>query len=787
MKVSFQWLKEYFDEDLDLYDLCNKLTVSGTKVEKVESSKIKTTNVVTGFIDEIKPHPDADKLVVCKVDVGEKIIQIVTGAKNMKEGDIVPVALHGAVLPDGTKIKKGKLRGVESHGMMCSEEELGISSHSDGLMIMNKNTPVGRDICDVLDSGYDIIEFEITSNRSDCFSVVGIAREIKTIYDFEMKDISKKFIVDDSKKLEDMLKVKLKSDDCKRYASRIIHNVKICNSPKFIQDKLISSGINPINNIVDLTNYVMLEFGQPMHAFDYDAISKHEIVVGNADRSEKIAMFDGTQRHIDKSMLCVKDCDKVLALAGVMGGDSSKVTASTNTIVVESANFNFSSVRSTSRSLNLRTESSLRFEKGIDDNIVIDALDRFCSLVYEFSYGDIVDGTIDIVNSSYKPVSIDITTSYINDFLKTSIPENEIIKILTNLGMEVIENGDKLTVNIPTYRRDIFIKQDLVEEVARIYGYDKIPSSELVCSSSGIGKSKKHKFLDTILDTMVGFGFNQSMGYSFHNPKIFDKLNLDMGNVLRDAIRIRNPLGEDYSVMRTTMIPSMLDSLCRNYSYSNDDVSIFEMGKVYFKNNSNGIEENNILSIGMYGKSVDYFSIKGVVESLFEKFGVVFLLEREDEKFYHPGQSAKIMLGRNNLGRFGTVHPSVLKNYGVDIDFFVGEINIDKLFNLYKWDKKYKSIPKYPSVVFDLSVVVDEAVLTQDIEGVIKSKSGNILERFKVFDVYRGPQIPEGKKSIAYSIIFRDKSKTLNDAEVNGVIDKILSSLKEDFGAELRK
>lgn len=787
MKVSFEWLKEYFDENLDLNDLCEKLTISGTKVETVESNKIQVTNVVTGLIEEIKPHPDAEKLVVCNVNVGDKNVQIVTGAKNMKQGDIVPVALHGAVLVGGLKIKKGKLRGVESQGMMCSEEELGIADKADGLMIMDKDTPIGVDIVDVLNTDDEIIEFEITSNRPDCLGVLGIAREIKTIYDIGMKVRDTKFEVDRTQNINDILSVEVKNKNCRRYSARIIKNIKICESPKFIQNRLKNSGIKPINNIVDLTNYVMLELGQPMHAFDYDKISAKKLIVGSSKENEKFVMLDEAERELNESMICIRDDEKVLALAGVMGGKDSKVTDDTKTIVLESASFNFDIIRKTSRFLNLRTESSLRFEKNIDDNLVIDALDRFCSLVTEFSYGNVIDGTVDIVNESYKPISLNISSQYINNFLKTSISENEIIKIFTNLGMEVIQNNENFNVKIPTFRRDIFIKQDLVEEIARIYGYDKIPSLELTSVSADIGKNKRQRFIDKILNAMISLGFNQSISYSFYSPKLFDKLNIDKDSFIRNAISIKNPLGEDYSIMRTIMVPSMLDALCRNYSYSNSEVCIFEIGKTYNKDQNDNIKENNVLTIGMYGKDFDYFSIKGVVESLFEMLGISFTLERENEKFYHPGKAARIMLGKNNLGRFGSIHPYVLKNYDVDIEFFVGGIDLDKLFELYKWEKKYKQIPKYPSVGFDLSIVIDENVLVQEIEKVIKSKSGNILEKFEIFDVYKGPQIPEGKKSVSYSITFRDKCKTLNDNEVNIVVQKILEDLKNKFGAELRQ
>ena len=787
MKVSFEWLQSYFEKNLDLKDVCEKLTISGTKVENVESNKVDVKNVVTGLIEKITQHPDAEKLVVCSVNIGKENVQIVTAAKNMKEGDIVPVALHGAILHNGLKIKKGKLRGIESQGMFCSEEELGLAEHSDGLMILDATTPLGVNVIDVLDSGSDVIEFEITSNRPDCLGVLGIAREVKSIYDFEMKKLDTNFKVSSLKNINNMLKVNLENKNCRRYSARIIDNVKICESPKFIQDRLIVSGIRPLNNIVDLTNYVMLELGQPMHVFDYNCVLDGKINVSNGNDGEKFTTIDGVDRDLDNSMICIKDDEKVLALAGVMGGENSKVSVKSRTIILESANFKFDSIRSTSRKLGLRSESSLRFEKGIDDNLTIKALDRFCNLVNEFSYGDVVEGTIDLINESYEPVKILVHCDYINKFLNTNISESDMIKIFENLDMKVNKIGELLEIVVPTFRRDVFLEEDLVEEIGRIYGYDKIPSSELPCVSTELGKTKKQKFIDKILDTMISLGFSQSISYSFYSSKVFDKLNLKNESEERNAINIKNPLGEDYSIMRTTLVPSMLDSLTRNYSYSNSEALIFEIGKTYIKESEDVIKENNILTLGMYGKDFDYFSMKGIIESVFEVLGINFMLERETESFYHPGKSARIILGKSSLGRFGSIHPQVLKNYGIDIELFIGELNLDKIFEFYKCNKKYKEVPKYPSVSFDLSLVIDENILSQDIEKIIKSNSGNILERLQIFDVYKGPQIPENKKSISYNIIFRDKSKTLKDSDVNGVIQKILEALKNKLGVEIRQ
>ena len=787
MKISFNWIQEYFDEKLNLNDLCEKLTMSGTKIETVESNKVELINVVTGLIEKIKPHPDAEKLVVCDVNIGDKNVQIVTGAKNMNEGDIVPVALHGAVLHGGLKIKKGKLRGVESQGMMCSEEELGLADCAEGLMIMSKDTPVGVNVLDVLDFGDDIIEFEITPNRPDCLGIMGILREIKALYKIDIKNKKNDFKVNKDKNINDMISIDvLNKKNCRRYSSRIIENVKICDSPQFIKERLIGAGINPINNIVDLANYVMLEIGQPMHVFDYEKISGKKIIVDNAKDNEKFLAIDGIERELNSSVLCTKDLEKTLAIAGIMGGENYKVQNDTKTIIIESANFDFDNIRRTSRSLNLRSESSGRFEKCIDDNLVLEALNRFCSLVDEFSYGDIVDGTIDIINDTYKPVCVEVSSQYINDLLKTSINENEITEIFTNLGMEVVKENSILKVIVPTFRRDIFIKQDLVEEVARIYGYDNIPSIKLNSEVYEIGKTRKQEFYDKLLTNMVSFGFSQAISYSFCGLKAFDKLCIEYDNYIGDSVNIKNPLSEEYKVMRTSMLLSILDVLCKNYFYLNEEVCIFDIGKTYFKNGES-IEEKNVLAIGMYGKNFDYFSIKGVVESLFEVLKLDFILEREKEKFYHPGKSARAIIGNSVISKFGSVHPRVLSNYNVDTEFFVAEIDIDKIFKFYKENKKYKPIPKYPSVVFDLNVVADDNILTQDIEKIIKANSKGVLEKLEIFDVYTGSQISEGKRSISYRITFRDRQKTLNDVEINKIIQRILENLKNSLGAKLRQ
>lgn len=787
MKVPFNWLKEYFDEKLDIKDVCNRLTISGTNVEKIDSKKLEVSKVVTGIIEDITRHPDAEKLVVCKVNIGNSYVQIVTGATNMVEGDIVPVALHGAILVDGMKIKKGKLRGIESQGMMCSEEELGLKDSADGLWILPKGTEIGVPIDEVIDGGGDVIEFEITSNRPDCLSIFGIAREVKTLYNIKIKDLDLSFKDNLDKNINSMISVDVKNDNCRRYTCRIIENIKIMESPDWIKTRLSESGIRPINNIVDLTNYVMLELGQPMHAFDYEKIFSKKIVIDNAKDNEKFITLDSEERILNSSMLCIKDDLNTLALAGVMGGLNSEITNTTKTIVLESGNFNANIIRKTVKDLNLRSESSNRFEKSIDDNLTLLALDRFCNLVSELGYGSIVGGTIDIIKDTYKQVPIKVSSKYINNFLGTDISKDDMIKILKNLDMDVEDDGNEFIVSAQTFRRDIFIKEDIAEEIGRIYGYDKIPSRDLSVVSPNIGKTKKQKFFDKIIEIMLNCGLSQSISYSFYSPKNFDKLNLPQDHELRNAVSIKNPLGEDYSIMRTTTIPSIIEALCRNNAYSNKEVGIFDIGKTYEKNSNNNIIENNILTIGMYGTNCDYFVLKGIIDTLFESLGITFILERENEEFFHPGKSSRIVLGKNILGKFGSIHPYVLDKYDSNIELFVGEFNLDKLFEIFKFEIKYKEIPKYPSVVFDLNIVINNDIMVQQIEKIIKSNSNGIIESFEIFDIYRGSQIENSKKSVSYSITFRDRNKTLKDEEVNKVIHKILLDINNNLGGELRQ
>lgn len=792
MKVPVKWLKDYVNIDISPDELGDALTLSGSKVEEVITSGDEIQNVVTGKILEIKPHPDAEKLVVCQLNVGlEEPVQIVTGANNMKEQDIVPVALHGSLLPNGLKIKKGKLRGIVSNGMMCSEEELGIASeeHVHGLMILPENTPIGKDIKEVLGLNNAVIDFEITSNRPDCLSVVGIARETAATMNTTYTMPETTYSVKCNENIKDSLKVEVKDKLCRRYMARGVKNIKIAESPSWMQERLIDAGVRPINNIVDITNFVMLELGQPMHAFDSRQITSGRIVVERAEDGEKFVTLDETERTLNEDVLCIKDGERNIGLAGIMGGLNSEVKEDTAAIIFESANFDGTNIRVSSQKLGLRTEASSKFEKDLDPNLAETAINRACHLVEQLNAGEVMEGTIDIYEEKLEPHTLEISSKWINDFLGTNLSKEEMKGYLDRLDLFTEVNEDTLHINVPTFRSDVNIKEDVAEEIARIYGYNNIPTTLIRSVSERGGKSKKQHLEDEVIAALMGSGLNQSISYSFVSPKVFDKIKISEDSELRNAIKIRNPLGEDYSIMRTTTIPSMMEALARNYSRNNEEARLFEIGKVYMsKENENEVpEERNVLTIGLYG-DVDYLNLKGVVENIAEHLGVEKLsFARESENpTFHPGKTACVNIRKELLGTLGEVHPDVAENYGIEARCYIAELNMDVLFANANLNKVYKVLPKFPAVTRDMALLVDDAILVQEIEDIILKQGGKMVEKVKLFDVYKGKQIPDGKKSIAYSILYRLENKTLTDEEVNKVHDKIVRTLENRLGAQLR-
>ncbi|WP_252229556.1 MULTISPECIES: phenylalanine--tRNA ligase subunit beta [unclassified Clostridium] len=790
MKVPFSWLQDYVDINVSPKELGDKLTLTGSQLEELIIQGDVIDKVVTGKITEIEKHPDADKLSICQVDIGTETIQIVTAATNMKEQDVVPVALHGSTLADGTKIKKGKLRGVPSNGMFCSEEELGTAGDEPvhGLMILPTDTELGVEIKELLKLNKAILDFEITSNRPDCLSIVGMARETAAALRTTYKMPNLEYKVSGNGNVESELNVEVKDDLCLRYMARKVKNVKVKPSPGWMQERLLEAGIRPIDNIVDITNFVMFELGQPMHAYDAREISTNKIVVERAESGEKFTALDEVERQLDDSMLCIKDDNKIVGLAGIMGGLNSEIKEDTTEVIFESANFDGTNIRVNSKKLNLRSEASGRFEKDIDPNLAKLAIDRACALICELGAGEVIEGTIDIYNKKKEPGKVIVDSNWVNKFLGTNLSKEEMKKCLDSVDLFTEIDGDNLNVTAPTFRIDIAIKEDIAEEIARIHGYDVIPATIFSVATSREPKYRNRLLDDKVVMLATGSGLNQSISYSFVSPRVFDKINVPEDSELRNVVKIKNPLGEDYSVMRTTTIPSIMECLGRNYSRNNDYVRLFEMAKIYIKNEDETKipTERNILTIGMYG-DCDYLDLKGAVENIIDGLGIKnSKYERESENVsYHPGKTAKLVIGKNVVGTLGEVHLDVTENYGIDVPCFIAELNLDALYESADMDRKYKALPKFPAVTRDIALLVEDSILVQEIEECIRKAGGNLVEKVQLFDIYKGKQIPDGKKSIAYAIAYR-ADKTLTDKEVNKVHDKILRSLEYKLGATLR-
>ncbi|WP_304681201.1 phenylalanine--tRNA ligase subunit beta [uncultured Clostridium sp.] len=791
MKVPYNWLKDYVEINVDPHTLGDKLTLSGSALEEVIIQGDNIKNVVTGKITKIEKHPDADRLNVCQVNIGKEEIQIVTAATNMKEQDIVPVALHKSILADGTEIKKGKMRGVVSNGMFCSEEELGIAGDEPvhGLMILPSDAPLGMDIKEYLGLNKAILDFEITSNRPDCLSMVGMARETAATLRTNYTMPNFNYEVKCSTNINDKLKVEVKDKLCRRYMARGVKNVKVEPSPSWMQERLLEAGVRPINNIVDITNFVMLEIGQPMHAFDARQIESKTIVIEKANDGEKFTTLDEIERELDSSILMIKDDSKSVAVAGIMGGLNSEIQDDTTEVIFESANFEGTNIRVSSKKLNLRSESSSRFDKDIDPNLAKLAIDRACALICELNCGEVMEGTIDIYNDVKEEGSITVNSTWINKFLGTEISKEEMKEALDSLDLITEIKNEDLIISIPTFRIDIAIKEDIAEEIARIYGYDKIPTTIFKVSTEREPKYKNELLTDKVIEIMVASGVNQSISYSFVSPKVFDKVNIPVDSELRNVVKIKNPLGEDYSVMRTTTLPSIMESLGRNYSRNNDYVRLFEIGRIYLPNENEKQlpTEKNVLTIGIYG-DCDYLDLKGIVENIIDGLGISkakYVRESENQS-YHPGKTAALMVRNKKVGVFGEVHPDVTENYGINVNCYVAELDLDSLFEASTTVKSYKPLPKFPAVTRDIALLCDDSILVAEIEETIRKAGGNLVEKVQLFDIYKGAQIPEGKKSIAYAIAYRDEKKTLEDKDISKVHDKILKALEHKLGAVLR-
>ena len=806
MNTSLSWIKAYVpDLDVTAQEYTDAMTLTGTKVEGFEKMDADLDKIVVGQIDKIEKHPDADKLIICQVNIGTESIQIVTGAPNVKEGDKVPVVLDGGRVAGGhepgqrvaggIKIKKGKLRGVESNGMMCSIEELG--SNRDmypdapeyGIYIFPEDTEVGADAIEVLGLHDVIFEYEITSNRVDCYSVVGIAREAAATF---RKEFCPPVVTatGNDEDVNDYIKVTVKNTDlCPRYCARVVKNIKIAPSPEWMQRRLASVGIRPINNLVDITNYVMEEYGQPMHAYDLDTIANHEIIVRTAEADEKFTTLDGQERQMDEDVLMICDGEKSIGIAGIMGGENSMITDNVKTMLFEAACFDGTNIRKSSKRVGLRTDASGKFEKGLDPNNAQAAIDRACQLIEEMGAGEVVGGMVDVYGKKKEPVRVPFDPEAINNLLGTEIAEEDMLGYFKKIDLEY--DKEKREVIAPTFRHDLFRMADLAEEVARFYGYDNIPTT-LPRGEATTGKLSFKLRVEEIARDIAEFcGFSQGMTYSFESPKVFDKLLLPEDSPLRQTVDIVNPLGEDYSVMRTTSLNGMLTSLATNYNRRNKNVRLYELGNVYLPKAlplTELPEERMQFTLGMYGDG-DFFSMKGVVEEFFEKVGL-HKKETYDpnagKTYLHPGRQANIIYDGTVVGYLGEVHPDVADNYGIGTRAYIAVIDMPEIEKKATFDRKYTGIAKFPAVTRDISMVMPKEILVGQVEEVIEKKGGAYLESYALFDIYEGEQIKKGFKSVAYSIVFRAKDKTLEEAEITSAMNKILEGL-EALGIELRK
>ena len=806
MNTSLSWVKAYVPElDVTAQEYTDAMTLTGTKVEGFEKLDADLDKIVVGQIEKIEKHPDADKLVICQVNVGTETVQIVTGATNVFEGAKVPVVLDGGRVAGGhepgqrvaggIKIKKGKLRGVPSYGMMCSIEELGSTrdmypeAPENGIYIFHDDVQVGADAVEVLGLHDVVFEYEITSNRVDCYSVVGIAREAAATFNKEFKPP----VVTETGNNEDVndyVKVSVENTNlCSRYCARVVKNIKIGPSPEWMQRRLASVGIRPINNLVDITNYVMEEYGQPMHAYDLDTLAGHQIVVKNAAEGEKFTTLDGQERTMDQDVLMICDGEKAVGIAGIMGGENSMITDDVTTMLFEAACFDGVNIRKSSKRVGLRTDASGKFEKGLDPNNAMDALNRACQLVEEMGAGEVVGGAVDVYSKKKEPVRVPFDAAKINRMLGTGISEEEMIGYFKKIDLGY--DAETKEVIAPTFRHDLFRIADLAEEVARFYGYDNIPTT-LPDGEATTGKLTFKLRIEQVARDIAEFcGFSQGMSYSFESPKVFDKLRLPEDSQLRKTVDIMNPLGEDYSVMRTTSLNGMLTSLATNYNRRNKNVRLYELGNVYLPKSlplTELPEERMQFTLGMYGDG-DFFTMKGVVEEFFEKIGM-----HEKEKYdpdagktyLHPGRQANIIYDGKVVGYLGEIHPEVADAYGIGERAYVAVIDMPESLPYATFDSKYPGLAKYPAVTRDVSMVVPKKILVGQIEEVIEKNGGAHLESYKLFDLYEGAQIKAGFKSVAYSIVFRAKDKTLEEAEITAAMNKILKGL-EDLGIELRK
>ena len=794
MKLNRKWINEEF---VDLSDVSDKeyvetMTVFGQKVETYERMDAEIKNVVVGKVLSMERHPNSDHMWICQVDVGQdEPVQIVTGAQNVQVGNLVPAALHNSWLPGGVHITKGKLRGEQSNGMLCSFAELGLTEndlpgvYADGIWILDDSCTVGEDINLVIGNDDTIVDFEITNNRPDCYSIIGLARETAAAFNKPMRHHEPVVKGSDAGSMYDKLDVEVPAENlCNRYTARMVTNVKIGPSPKWMRQRLRANGVRPINNIVDITNYVMLEYGQPMHAFDYRYVASGKIVVREAEEGETLTTLDGNVRNLTPGMLVIADDTKAIGLAGIMGGENSEIVDDTTTVVFESANFNGTSIRQTALALGMRTDASGKFEKNLDPMMTVPAVNRACELVEILGAGDVLDGTIDIVNYVPAPKTVKLRPDAINKLLGTDISRDMMVEYLNRLEIPV--EGDDILV--PSFRPDLNLMADIAEEIGRSYGYNEIPTTAFKNSTQG--SYSPFMIMEAKAGTVCrSLGFSEIITYSFVSPAIFDQIRLPADSSLRNAMRIQNPLGEDTSIMRTTALPSMLEILSRNNAYHNKSAKLYEMAKIYLPREGEKLPaEPKILVLGTYGANENFFTLKGELEALFANLRIrkASYCAEKNNPSYHPGRCAKVTIDGVDVGYLGQIHPIVAANYGIEAEVYCAEINFNQLFELRLGDPVYTPLPKYPTITRDLALVCGEDLTVAQVEDAITSAAGKLLRSIKLFDVYRGIGIPEGKKSLAFSLALRADDRTLTDADSEQVITKVLGQLKEKLDVTLR-
>ena len=804
MDLSMRWLNDYVKADMPIKEFVADMTMSGSKVETYHKMSDPINNVVVAKVLKLERHPDSEKLWICQLDAGrEEPVQIVTAAQNLFEGAIVPACMHNSTIADGTKITKGKLRGVASNGMMCSYAELGLTKDDfdypvadDGILILNNDPDVdsfrmGMDICEALQTDDTIVEFEITNNRPDCLSVLGLAQEASATFDIPMNYTEPSFKGVDGDITKEISVSVENTKLCSRYMAALVKNVKIGPSPKWMARRLRASGVRPINNLVDITNFVMLEYGHPMHAFDLRYVEDNRIVVRNAKEGETLKLLDEMAEPVKLTpeMLIIADGKKPIAIAGVMGGEHSGIMEDTTTVVFEAACFDGTNIRLSGKKIGMRTDAQAKFEKGLDPNTTMEAMNRACQLIEELGAGEVVGGCVDVYPEKKEPIDVAYDVDKINALLGIDVSEDEMCKYWEMV--DLVPDKAKKCVHVPTWRQDILRLADLAEEVARFYGYDKIPTTLPSGEATQGGVSYQTSICNMIRNVIESYGFSEGMTYSFESPKAFDKLLIPKGDELRKAIEISNPLGVDYSIMRTTPLNGMLTSLSTNYNHRNKDVRLYEMANVYLPESlplTKLPEEKMMLALGMYGQG-DFFDMKGCVEAILDRLGITTGVTYEpkgEHSYLHPGRKADIMMDREVLGYLGEVHPEVADNYNLGTKTYVAVLDVAKLAEKANFDIKYQGVAKFPAVTRDISLVMKKTVLAGQIEEVIRKSGGKLLEDYHLFDIYEGENVGKDEKSLAYSIRFRAKDRTLEDKDVTTVMDKILKKL-ESLGVSLRQ